>query len=126
MPERKNCTASAEGAPLRGRRPAPRRVRSGASRPLSYCSLPTSCTASISFQPGMVLVARVTLTRLCHARGAAVSTLQNGIKIDWHVAPGGFPCPLAGGRGWMEKVFIVAGARVGEDCPAHLKRKQKL
>ena len=51
---------------------------------------------------------------------AAVSGLPNGIKIDWHVAPGGFPCPGFGGRGWMEKVFIVAGARAGEDCPAHL------
>lgn len=50
---------------------------------------------------------------------ATVSMLSNGIKVDWHVAPSGFPCPTFG-RGWMEKVFIVSGARAGEDCPAHL------
>ncbi|ODS59053.1 MAG: hypothetical protein ABS36_02565 [Acidobacteria bacterium SCN 69-37] len=48
---------------------------------------------------------------------STVARLGNGISVDWHVAPGGFPCPTFGGRGWMEKVFIVAGSLPGESCP---------
>lgn len=50
--------------------------------------------------------------------GADVTDVPNGIKIDWRVRPGGFPCPMFG-RGWMEKIFMVAGARSGEGCPPH-------
>lgn len=49
---------------------------------------------------------------------STVASTGNGIRVDWEVAPGGFPCPTFGGRGWMEKVFIVAGNLPNEACPA--------
>jgi hypothetical protein len=41
---------------------------------------------------------------------------RNGIIVNWKVAPGGFPCPVFG-RGWIDHLWFVTGARVGAECP---------
>lgn len=42
---------------------------------------------------------------------------RNGIVVDWKVGPEGFPCPSPFGRGWIDHLWIVVGARPDCECP---------
>jgi hypothetical protein len=42
---------------------------------------------------------------------------RNAIRVDWSVSPQGFPCPIMFGRGAINHLWVVAGAKVDEECP---------
>lgn len=52
-----------------------------------------------------------------NSKATVINADIDGINVEWNVAPGGFPCPSSGGRGWIDHVWIVAGAIQGEACP---------
>jgi len=43
---------------------------------------------------------------------------QDGITVDWKVAPAVIPCRTFG-HGWINHLWIVTGAKQGAECPPH-------